>query len=250
MRVRTAVQLCVVASSFCAALVPRSAASASAESRRCLVRGAKPKAPEDEDVRGSDASSGGETLREAWDLGVENGKEIVARFASPKVDDDGLVIADALIAGIVAPGLEVIVCTVGGVPLPLWATAFGRRKLVLPVLVRGATEAACWYAGAVSARLYERDAYDFPPPAGAEDRFAVTVRRTLSAGSFATALLIGATQLSLAAKFGFPAPQLGDSPETDAVLIRTLDDLLRDIATEAVTLLAWRVARTELSKLD
>lgn len=102
----------------------------------------------------------------------------------------------------------------------------------------------------VAARMYERESYDFPPPTGAEDRYDVTVRRVIQAGCFASALLIGATQLQLAVTYGFPAPQLGDSPEMDAALLRTLDDLLRDIATEALTLMAWRVARTNLSRLD
>ena len=231
----------------CAALlVVASAAALLQAPRRSLRRPARP--PVRRAANGGDGD--GESLRDAWDAGVENGKEILARFTNPVVDDQGLIIADALIAGVVAPGLEAIVCTAAGVPLPLWASAFGSRKLVLPVLVRGATEATCWYAGAVSARLYARDAYDFPPPAGADDRFATTVKRTLQAGSFATALLIGATQLQLALRYGFPAPQLGDSPETDMVLLRTLDDLLRDVATEALTLLSWRVARTELSRLD
>ncbi|KAH8044024.1 ubiquitin protein ligase [Aureococcus anophagefferens] len=127
----------------------------------------------------------GESLRDAWDAGVENGKEILARFTNPVVDDQGLIIADALIAGVVAPGLEAIVCTAAGVPLPLWASARSRQ----------------WCSRARP----RRDGGDV---------------------------------------------LLGDSPETDMVLLRTLDDLLRDIATEALTLLSWRVARTELSRLD
>ena len=76
----------------------------------------------------------------------------------------------------------------------------------------------------------------------------MTLKRTLSAGAFAAALLIVATQLQLYSQIGFA--QLGDSSATDFVLLRTLDDLLRDIATEALVLLSWRLARTELSKLD
>ena len=66
-----------------------------------------------------------ETIGDAWEAGLENGraigKTVVARFASPIVDDQGLIIADALVAGIVAPGLEVITCTALGVPLPSWS---------------------------------------------------------------------------------------------------------------------------------
>lgn len=191
-----------------------------------------------------------ESLGGAWDAAMANGKEIAARFVAPRVDDEGLVIADALVAGVVAPGLEILVGTALGVPLPRWAYALGPQRRVLPVLARGAAEAACWYGGACAARLYERPSFDFPPPEGADDRYRVTVGRVVAGGCFATALLIGATQLQLALVYGFDPPRIGDAPETDAVLLRTLDDLLRDIFTEATTLLAWRVVRTSLSRLD
>ena len=93
-----------------------------------------------------------------------------------------------------------------------------------------------------------RRRYDFPPPEGADDRFAVTAARVLRGGAFATALLVFATQLQLYGVVGFA--QLGDSPATDAILLRSLDDLFRDVATEALVLLSWRLARTELSRLD
>jgi hypothetical protein len=194
-----------------------------------------------------------ESLGDAWKAGLENGyavgKMVLRRFASPKVDDQGLIIADALIAGIVAPGLEILACTALGVPLPAWSTALGARRLVAPTLLRGATLSTCWFGGALSARLYERETYDFPPPAGADDRFVVTFSRTLQAGAFATALLIVSTQLRLTLVFGFGI-QLGDSPASDAEIFRQFSDLIRDGATEALVLLSWRLARTELSRLD
>ena len=194
-----------------------------------------------------------ETIGAAWEAGLENGRAIgrtvVARFASPIVDDQGLIIADALVAGIVAPGLEIITCTALGFPLPSWSGVFGARRLVAPTLLRGATLSTCWFGGALSARLYARDAYDFPPPNGADDRFAVTFKRTLQAGAFATALLIFSTQLRLLLIFGF-WPQLGDSPASDAEILRQFSDLVRDGLTEALVLMSWRLTRTELSRLD
>ena len=194
-----------------------------------------------------------ETIGDAWEAGLENGraigKTVVARFASPIVDDQGLIIADALVAGIVAPGLEIITCTLTGFPLPSWSSVFGARRLVAPTLLRGATLSTCWFGGALSARLYARDAYDFPPPNGADDRFAVTFKRTLQAGAFATALLIMSTQLRLLLTFGF-WPQLGDSPASDAEILRQFSDLVRDGLTEALVLMSWRLTRTELSRLD
>ena len=77
-----------------------------------------------------------ETIGAAWEAGLENGraigKTVVARFASPIVADQGLIIADALVAGIVAPGLEIITCTALGFPLPSWSSVFGARRLVAP----------------------------------------------------------------------------------------------------------------------
>lgn len=186
---------------------------------------------------------------EAFERGLEYGRELSKRFTSPKIDDQGLVIADALISGVVAPGLEAIVCTVAGLPPPSWLGAFGRGRLVAPVLVRGVNLASCWIAGALAACCYEREVYDFPPPDGQESRYATTFSRVLQAGSFATALLLFSTQLQVTVHYGFGV-QFGDSPETDATLFRIADDVLRDVGTEALVLLSWRLARTNLSRLD
>ena len=70
-----------------------------------------------------------------------------------------------------------------------------------------------------------------------------------SAGAFATALLIFSTQLRLLLTFGF-WPQLGDSPASDAEILRQFSDLARDGLTEALVLMSWRLTRTELSRLD
>mmetsp|Transcript_13610 Transcript_13610/g.42970 ORF Transcript_13610/g.42970 Transcript_13610/m.42970 type:complete len:226 (+) Transcript_13610:29-706(+) len=187
-------------------------------------------------------------LREAWTSGVEFGKTLATRFTSPRIDDEGLVITDALAAGIVAPGLEAIVCVVTGLPLPVWATVLGPRRLLAPVALRGVTLAGCWFGGALAGRLYERAAFDFPPPTGSSDRYAVTASRVAQSGCFAVALLIFSTQLQTLLTLG--PVQFGDSPETDFQLLRLTDDLLRDIATEALVLAPWRLARTYLSRLD
>ena len=124
------------------------------------------------------------------------------------------------------------------------------RRLVLPVLARGLNLATCWIGGAFAAKLYAREAYDFPPPRGSRVRYLTTISRVIQGGCFATALLLVSTQIEVLLTFGFPPPQLGDSPATDLKLLRLLDDLLRDVGTEAIVLLSWRVARTSLSYLD
>ena len=175
-------------------------------------------------------------------------EDIGRRFTNPKIDDDGLVIADALIAGIVAPGFEALVSVASGVPPPSWALALGPKKLVAPVMIRGSNLAAAWLSGALAARLYERSSYDFPPPDGAKSRYRTTLLRCLQAGSFATAVLLLSTQLTVFGQYGFI--RFGDDPTTDAVLLRIADDTLRDVATEGIVLLSWRITRTSLSYKD
>ena len=70
-----------------------------------------------------------ETIGDAWEAGLENGraigKTVVARFASPRVDDQGLIIADALARR------------------PVWKSNFGcptHRRDVVPVAA-----SARWY---------------------------------------------------------------------------------------------------------
>lgn len=190
-----------------------------------------------------------DSLGEAWQRGIEHAKTMARRFTSPTIDDQGLVYADAMLAGIVAPGLEAIACIVLHQPLPNWATALGPRRLVAPVLLRGFNLGGCWLGGALSARLYERSAFDFPPPAGASNRYAVTLSRVFKAGCFATALLIVSTQLAVVVTMG-PDTRFGNDPQIDGQLLRLIDDLLHDVATEALVLSSWRVGRTYLSKLD
>ena len=170
------------------------------------------------------------------------------RFTSPVIDDEGLVIADFLIAGVVAPGLEALVCVALRLPPPSWTSSLGRGKLIAPVLLRGCNLGAAWLGGALAARLYERESYDFPPPDGSPERFKTTAVRVLQAGSFATALLLLSTQLSVFANFG--VVQFGQDPDIDDTLLRLADDVLRDVATEFFVLLSWRIARTSLSYMD
>ena len=174
-----------------------------------------------------------ESIGDAWEAGLENGaiENRRGRFASPIVDDQGLIIADALVAGIVAPGLEIITCTALGFPLPSWSAVFGansRRRCC------GRGMSTCWFGGALSARLYARDAYDFPPPNGADDRFAVTFKRTLQAGAFATASSSFRRSFDYCT-FGF-WPQLGDSPASDAEICAPVADLVRTACTGPATM--------------
>lgn len=78
-------------------------------------------------------------------------KEVVRRFQDPKIDDVGLIITDALVAGIIAPGIEIFLTVGSGTPLPHWV--YPSSGLITSVLVRGATLAACFVAGALAAEV-------------------------------------------------------------------------------------------------
>lgn len=96
-----------------------------------------------------------EELKQAWSMGKDAGgdirRDIFRRFQYPKIDDEGLIIADALVAGIISPGIEVFLSVASGGPLPHWVEPSG--GLVTSVLVRGATLAACFVAGAFAAEV-------------------------------------------------------------------------------------------------
>ena len=81
-----------------------------------------------------------ETIGDAWEAGLENGraigKTVVARFASPRVDDQGLIIADALARR------------------PVWKSNFGcptHRRDVVPVAA-----SARWYNNTHRSRASSR----------------------------------------------------------------------------------------------
>jgi hypothetical protein len=71
----------------------------------------------------------------------------------------------------------------------------------------------------------------------------------LSAGAFAAGLLVVTTQLTTGAQIGFGVVY-GDDPATDAILLATTDDLIRDGLTEAVIMTSWRMYRTFMSRYD
>jgi len=119
----------------------------------------------DGDGSGESEDKDSEELRQAWRLGKLTGqgiaKDVRRRFVEPRVDDPGLVVADTLVAGVVTPGVEVLVALATGVPLPHWVD-LGSMGLVGSVLYRGVTLAACFVTGAFAAECYDRKAYDFP----------------------------------------------------------------------------------------
>ena len=179
---------------------------------------------------------------------------IVSRFLDPRIDDAGLPLADALIAQIVAPTLEIFWLSSQHAPIPSWLTPIfdssksllfsssARGSLLAPALIHGAGLATCWTLGALAAKGYESDAFNISGDRG----YGTVIKRIVQAGAFATGLLIFSTQVDLFAEFGRNV-QLGESDETDLRLITALVEMINDIVFEAGALSAWRLYRASLT---
>jgi hypothetical protein len=173
----------------------------------------------------------------------------ISRFTNPTIDDVGLPLADALIAGIVAPVSEVFVCASRAYS-PTWlvatlppTTALNRAFRLFPsTLSHGAVLAILWTVGCLASRNYEKEAFG----AGEGGRYEETLKRTLQAGSVATALLIMATQADLLVEFGRWV-QPGESGEVDFRILTGFAEGLLDVGVEAAWLLFWRIYRTSIT---
>lgn len=171
------------------------------------------------------------------------------RFISPRIDDVGLPLADALVAQIVAPSFQVFWLAVSRSPLPtwlqpisssLWGTA--RGSLVAPTLIHGAGLACCWVAGALAAKAFESDAFNVSGGRG----YSTVITRIIKAGAFATGMLIFSTQVDLLFEFGRYV-QLGESEDTDLRILTAAVEVVNDIFFEAVALSSWRIYRASLT---
>jgi len=183
-----------------------------------------------------------------------NNKSIIDRFASPRIDDIGLPLADTLVAQFIAPSFQVFTISLTRSSLPTWLSKplqdsstlfFERGYLLTPTLIHGVKLASCWILGALAARAYESEAFDVGKDYS--KGFSIPVARTLRAGAFATGLLIIGTQLDLYHQFGGRLVQLGESQATDVRLLTAVDELIKDIIFEASFLFGWRMYRANLT---
>lgn len=172
------------------------------------------------------------------------------RFLRPRIDDRGLVLADALVAQVVAPTAEIAWLSLAGAPRPSWlrplflSSSFGPGGVLAPTLVHGADLALCWTAGALAAEAYERGAFDVSSSSGGD--YGVVVSRVLRAGAFATGLLVLSTQARLFFELGFV--RFGEGGEAvDLRLLTTAAELVNDVFFEAVVLTSWRLYRASLT---
>jgi hypothetical protein len=171
-------------------------------------------------------------------------ESILDRFTDPKIEDPRLPLAEAGIAQIVAPTMELFWLQLNQSPFPSWAiplydyTFTPRGALLAPTLIHGAGLACAWLLGCLAARAYERNAY--------QGNITQVVSTTLKAGAFACGILILATQVDLYKEMGGYV-QVGDSAETDLRIYRALVEVIDDIFFEALTLLTWRILRSRVA---
>ena len=182
----------------------------------------------------------------------EESEQIIDRFISPRIDDAGLPIADALTAQIVAPSVQVFFLALIHAPTPTWLTLKTNTgllyntptqgSLVAPTLIHGAGLAVCWALGALAAKGYDSDAFNISGGRG----YGTVISRIVQAGAFASGVLIFSTQIDLFLEFGRRV-ELGESPETDVRLVKAIIELANDIFFEAIILGGWRLYRASLT---
>lgn len=181
---------------------------------------------------------------------IEDEDETLDRFLSPKIDDPGLPLTDALVAQVVAPSLQIFFLASIRAPSPTWLRPIfentlwqARGSLLAPALIHGAGLACCWIAGALASQAYENKAID-PTVEG----WGTVVGTVVKAGAFASGVLILSTQLDLLLEFGRWI-QLGESQETDRRIITAFFEVASDIFFEATAIsslrfyLAWSTAK-------
>lgn len=167
---------------------------------------------------------------------------VVGRFVSPQIDDPRLPAAEAALCQMAGPALELAYLRATGAPRPSWAgpslsdPIFASAGAVYldQVLVHGAGLAACWVAGVVAVRGYERSTY-------ADGVTAVEVaQRAVGAGAVAAGLLMAGVGVDLLWTMGgLVLP--GESAGADSTTQMSLVEAAQDIFFEGVTMLSWRL---------
>mmetsp|Transcript_21619 Transcript_21619/g.38721 ORF Transcript_21619/g.38721 Transcript_21619/m.38721 type:complete len:314 (+) Transcript_21619:159-1100(+) len=198
---------------------------------------------------------------------IQTSNSLFQRFLSPKIDDPGLPLTDVLLAQIVAPTFQIYWLLLNHAPNPSWLTPissyFGdaaelapRGSLLAPTLIHGAGLAVCWLAGALAAKMYERDAFTVKQEVEEQSslqrrrsatgildeigRYDKILVRLFQAGAFASGILIVSTQMDLLLEFkGYV--QYGESAETDLRLLVGTVEVINDIFWEALVIGSWRI---------
>ena len=186
-----------------------------------------------------------ETLEEAYNAGLEFGKDIKKRFAAPRIDDPGLPYADALVCICGSIFLASLGLT-GVLPRQTWlqpldiVPAWRGLPYIVPACSHGAGLAACWILGALAAEAFERGAY--------LGTWQEAFSRTWKGGAFAAGILLLSTQVStfvaLTERGLDPSTAgLGIDPAADLEVIRRGFEATCDIAVQCVGLTAFRIYR-------
>ncbi len=192
-----------------------------------------------------------ESLEEAYNAGLEFGKDIKSRFAAPRIDDPGLPYADSLVCICGSLFLASLGLT-GILPRQTWleplaiAPAWRGLPYIVPACSHGAGLAACWILGALAAEAFERGAY--------MGTWQEAFSRTWKGGAFAAGMLLLSTQVAvfvaLTQRGLDPSTAgLGIDPVADYEVIRRGFEVLCDIAVQCVGLTAFRIYRWKDAQL-
>ena len=185
-------------------------------------------------------------------------ESLLKRFTDPIIDDPGLPLTDALLAQIVAPTFEVYWLLLNKAPSPTWLAPIGRYfgeapelaprgSLLAPALIHGAGLAVCWGAGALAARMYEKEAFTLSNNKGSNDNnnilreYAPILGKLVQAGAFSIGILIASRQADLLLEYNCRFVQLGESDETGFRLLVAVLEVINVIFWEALVLCTWRI---------
>ena len=224
---------------------------------------------DDESTNDDNVSSSSPRI-DATSADTTDNESLFQRFLSPRIDDPGLPLTDVLLAQIVAPTFQIYWLVLNRAPNPTWlqpiSSYFGeapelapRGSLLAPTLIHGAGLAVCWLAGALAAKMYEREAFTLKETAAEANirdgypaesngvslldsisRYDTIIVRLIQAGAFASGILILSTQLDLLLEFKRYI-QYGESEETDLRILVGTVEVINDIFWEALVLSSWRI---------
>jgi len=145
----------------------------------------------------------------------------------------------------------------------LYGAFSSRGTLLAPTLVHGAGLAVCWLAGALAARMFEREAFTLQSTSSttkesesnytkkSSDVIDSTINiirsyqpiltRLIQAGAFSSGMLILATQLDLLLEYRGNIVTVGMSDEIDFRLLLATVEVINDIVWEGLVISAWRI---------
>lgn len=162
-------------------------------------------------------------------------KSIIDRVLRPEIADQGLVVGDVFVSGVVVPAIVVLFLVQTDSYIPEWMVSGGllERGVGAPALAHGAALASCWIAGAILTGAFEAEAVY-------SRDLAINLKVTSVAGAVASVVLAGLTVGCLVLAEGPSSVDILDF-EVYRRVGRSFVDLILDFLLGAGCLTAWRL---------